>query len=134
MEKVSGMILGGAIDKMDASSEKNTSARPKRYLDEQHKLDRQGWGPTGKGGMYHRKHFSFAPGPIRLTSTKELMNHYAKQAGTPLLKPTTCLLAWRPSTREHHVRCSGRVTSIIDWECVGCYPFFLERIYGFSTR
>lgn len=39
MEKVSGMILGGVIDKMDASSEKNTSARPKRYLDEQHKLD-----------------------------------------------------------------------------------------------
>lgn len=71
--------------------------------------------------MYHRKHFSFAPGPIRLTSTKELMNHYAKQAGTPLLKSTTCLLVWRPSTQEHH-RLGVR------------WVVFLERIYGFNTR
>lgn len=39
MEKVSGMILGGFIDKLDASSDLNTSARPKRYLDEQHNFD-----------------------------------------------------------------------------------------------
>lgn len=146
MEKVPGTVLADSIDALDGDTVAYVANQLKEYVDELHKLDGQGWGLPGKDGMYHRTYFNYAPGPARLSSTKEFINYYAIQGGAPLPTDHGNLLQGidldRPPIFSHGDllpenimidRASGFITSIIDWECAGGYPYFWNA-YAASRR
>ncbi|KAI0325338.1 kinase-like protein [Cubamyces sp. BRFM 1775] len=141
MDKAPGTLLIDLLDRLDERSCDLISSQLHSHISSLRTLSRPGmWGMIGKGGIYHGGFFSYLHPPIDdeqmrrgnpcvASSTQGVLDYFARALLLSEIDTT------RPSVFSHgdlvpenilvdEGTCT--ITSIIDWERAGWYPYFWD--------
>ncbi|KAI0631159.1 kinase-like protein [Trametes polyzona] len=154
MEKVPGVLLAQALPNLSDKACDEIASQLRTHLSSLRSIKSDGkWGIVGRNGVFHggQFHYLHPPrteeqhlygNPCRATSAKDVYDYFAKAAadlngGWPasIPKDPPEIDFARPAVFSHGDlvpenimvdEASGAITSIIDWEHAGWYPYFWD--------
>ncbi|EIW62978.1 kinase-like protein [Trametes versicolor FP-101664 SS1] len=155
MEKVPGIPLIEALPRLDEQSCDNIASQLQTYVSSLRSIDSAGkWGIVGRNGIFHGGLFRYlhrpftedvraSSNPCVATCTRDVFEYFAKASEFPsggrernITGSASDIDFSRPSMFSHGDlvpenimvdEASGSITSIIDWERAGWYPYFWDE-------